>query len=90
MTLTTDLLAQNTMALTGSVRPLAPISIVGQKSMIAGTENGVFEAWIFPYQICHGFQLSYQTNAATIPIPLAGLAQNIEVRPEATTTRTTR
>ena len=85
MILATPSLAQNSIAIKGSVRPHAPISIVGQKSMIAGTENGVFEAWIFPYQICHGFQLSYQTNAATLPIPLASLAQNIEVRPEATT-----
>lgn len=85
MMLATDLLAQNSIALTGSVRPQAPISVVGQKSMIAGTENGVFEAWIFPYQICHGFQLFYQNTEATIPAPLAGLAQNIEVRPEATT-----
>jgi len=85
MTLATNLFAQNGITLAGSVRPHAPISIVGQKSMIAGTENGVFEAWIFPYQICHGFQLSYQTNNSTLPVPLAGLAQNIEVRPEATT-----
>jgi len=83
MILATPSLAQNSIAIKGSVRPHAPISIVGQKSMIAGTENGVFEAWVFPYQICHGFQLSYQNNEATIP--LAGLAQNIEVRPEATT-----
>jgi len=78
-------LAQNSIALRGNVNPRAPISIVGQKSMIAGTENGVFEAWIFPYQICRGFQLFYQNKEAVIPIPLAGLAQDIEVRPEATT-----
>jgi len=85
MAIAFSLQAQNSVAIRGSVRPHAPISIVGQKSMLAGTENGVFEAWIFPYQICHGFQLSYQNKEATIPIPLAGLAQNIEVRPEATT-----
>ncbi len=85
MMLTSSLWAQNDITLAGSVRPHAPISIVGQKSMIAGTENGVFEAWVFPYQICHGFQLAYQNNEATIPIPLTGLAQNIDVRPEATT-----
>ena len=85
MMLTSSLWAQNDITLTGSVRPHAPISIVGQKSMIAGTENGVFEAWVFPYQICHGLQLAYQNNEATIPIPLTGLAQNIDVRPEATT-----
>lgn len=78
-------LAQKDITLSGSVRPHAPISIVGQKSMIAGTENGIFEAWVFPYQICHGFQLAYQNNEATIPVPLTDLAQNIEVRPEATT-----
>jgi glycogen debranching enzyme len=77
--------AHDSRALTGSVRPHAPISIAGPKSMIAGMENGVFEAWIFPYQICHGFQLFYQNKEAVIPIPLAGLAQDIEVRPEATT-----
>jgi hypothetical protein len=77
--------AQESIALKGSVRPHAPISVVGQKSMIAGTENGIFEAWIFPYQICHGFQLLYQNNDSPAPIPLAGLARNIEVRPEATT-----
>ena len=85
MILATPSLAQNSIAIKGSVQPHAPISIVGQKSMIAGTENGIVEAWVFPYQICHGFQLSYQNNEAAIPIPLAGLAQNIEVRPEATT-----
>lgn len=77
--------AQNSIAIRGSANPRAPISIAGKKSMIAGTENGIFEAWIFPYQICHGFQLFYQNKEAVIPIPLAGLAQNIEVRPEATT-----
>ena len=77
--------AQNSIAIRGSANPRAPISIAGQKSMIAGTENGVFEAWIFPYQICHGFELFYQNKEAVIPIPLAGLAQDIDVRPEATT-----
>lgn len=78
-------LAQESIALKGSVRPHAPISVVGQKSMIASTENGIFEAWIFPYQICHGFQLLYQIGETPAPIPLAGLARDIEVRPEATT-----
>lgn len=77
--------AQESIAIKGSVRPHAPISVVGQKAMIAGMENGVFEAWIFPYQICHGFQLWYQNNDSPSPIPLAGLARDIEVRPEATT-----
>ncbi|MGH7455112.1 MAG: hypothetical protein ACRENG_27405, partial [bacterium] len=77
--------AQESIAIKGSVRPHAPISVVGQKSMIAGTENGVFEVWIFPYQICHGFQLLYQTGETPAPIPLAGLARDIEVQPEATT-----
>ncbi|MDZ7291319.1 MAG: GH116 family glycosyl hydrolase, partial [candidate division KSB1 bacterium] len=63
----------------------APISVVGQKSFIAGTENGIFEAWIFPYQICHGFQILYQNSDSPIPQPLAPLAHDIEVRPEATT-----
>jgi glycogen debranching enzyme len=73
------------IALKSSVRPHAPISVVGPKSMIAGTENGVFEAWIFPYQICHGFQIFYQNGDAPSPMPLATLAREIEVRPEATT-----
>jgi glycogen debranching enzyme len=77
--------SQDAITLKGSVRPRAPISVVGQKSMIAGSENGLFEAWIFPYQICHGFQLLYQNNDSPAPIPLAPLAQEIEVRPEATT-----
>ncbi|MDZ7359998.1 MAG: GH116 family glycosyl hydrolase [candidate division KSB1 bacterium] len=85
MIIAASVLAQDHIALKGSVRPHAPISVAGQKSMIAGTENGIFEAWIFPYQICHGFQLFYQNKEAVIPIPLAGLAQDIEVRPEATT-----
>lgn len=76
---------QESIALKGSVRPDAPISVVGQKSMLAGMENGMFEAWIFPYQICHGFQLLYQNSEAPAPLPLAGLARDIEVRPEATT-----
>ena len=78
-------LAQESIAIKGSVRPSAPISVVGQKSMIAGTENGVFEAWVFPYQICHGFQLLYQNGETPAPLPLAGLARDIEVRLEATT-----
>jgi hypothetical protein len=85
MTLAIHLRAQNFITIRGNVRPHAPISVTGQKSMIAGTENGAFEAWIFPYLICHGFQLFYQNKEAVIPVPLAGLAQDIEVRPEATT-----
>ncbi len=85
MAIASSLQAQSPITLTGSVRPHASISVVGQKAMIAGTENGIFEAWIFPYQICHGFQLLYQNSETPAPIPLAGLARDIEVRPEATT-----
>src|SRR5574341_1093123 len=85
ISLAPSLPAQEAIALKGSVRPRAPLSVVGQKSMIAGTENGIFEAWIFPYQICHGFQLLYQNHESPLPQELAPLAQDIEVRPEATT-----
>ena len=73
------------LAIRGSVRPAAPISVVGQKSGLWGKENGTFEAWIFPYQILHGFRLLYQDADHTIPEPLAPLASDIEVTPASTT-----
>lgn len=73
------------LVIRGSVRPQAPISVVGQKSGIFGKENGIFEAWIFPYQILHDFQLAYQDEDHSAPVPLTPMASDIEVLPEATT-----
>jgi len=82
---TLDSTNAQSLAIRGSVRPHAPISVVGHKSGIFGKENGAFEAWIFPYQILHGFQLSFQDADHVSPAPLAPLAADIEVNPEATT-----
>lgn len=52
---------------------------------ILGYQNGVFEAWLFPWKILSGMRLSVTMQDYPVPIDVNQQAADIDVRPYATT-----
>ena len=67
--------------LRGPARPGAYVDAIGRKAAWIGTEQGVLEAWIWPYKIFHRFNLAVRTGEVGGEIDLAPLARTVEIRP---------
>ncbi|HEV2488831.1 MAG TPA: GH116 family glycosyl hydrolase [Candidatus Acidoferrales bacterium] len=57
----------------------------GRKAAVFGTQNGQFEAWIYPIKLLHGFRLEFQQEGMLEPVRGETLLQQVVTRPEATT-----
>ena len=76
---------QSDMELTGLARPGVFCEAIGKKAALLGTEQGVFEAWVYPFRILHDLQLFVQLRGQSQPFELGTIARQVTVRPEATT-----
>ncbi len=65
----------------GPARAGAYIDAIGRSAAWMGTEQGVLEAWIWPWKIFHGFRLAVRTGEVGGEVDLVPLARNVEVRP---------
>jgi len=74
--------AQNgAQILSGPARADGYIDAIGRSAAWMGTETGELEAWIWPWKLCHAFNLAVRTGEVGSEIDLAGLARTVSIRP---------
>ncbi|MGQ9559112.1 MAG: amylo-alpha-1,6-glucosidase [Candidatus Oleimicrobiaceae bacterium] len=73
------------LALVRPVQPGTYCEAVGRKAALLGLEQGVFEAWVFPFKLLHGLQLAVLMEGQAYPFDAAQIARTVIVRPEALT-----
>ncbi|MDZ7378076.1 MAG: GH116 family glycosyl hydrolase [candidate division KSB1 bacterium] len=69
-------------------RPVQPgtyCEAVGRKAALLGHEEGIFEAWVYPFKVLHGLQLAVLMEGQAYPFDATRIARTITVRPEALT-----
>ncbi len=57
----------------------------GQRAVLMGREEGVFESWVYPLKLVHNLRLSFDVQGYSYPLAAEDLAEWITVRPECTT-----
>jgi len=77
-------LADDEWVLRGTSRPGAFIDAIGRSAVWMGTEQGILEAWVWPWKIFHQFNLAARTGEVGSEIDLSELARSVEVRPYGT------
>lgn len=65
--------------------PARPFSVVGPRGALLGSQDGRFEAWIFPWKIINNMRVSARMENYPVPIDVNSHAAEIEVRPDETT-----
>jgi glycogen debranching enzyme len=65
--------------------PIKPFSVLGPRGALLGQQNGSFEAWLFPWKIFSGMQITANMQDYPIPINVNDHATSINVQPDATT-----
>jgi glycogen debranching enzyme len=65
--------------------PELPFSVVGPRGAILGTQDGSFEAWVFPWKILNGVHLTVNMENYAVPIDVNHQAAEIDVEPDNTT-----
>jgi len=65
--------------------PQLPFSVVGPHGAILGTQDGSFEAWIFPWKILSGVHMTVRMKDYAVPIDVNQQAAGIDVEPDHTT-----
>jgi hypothetical protein len=83
--LATFLVAQQpqSLELSRPVRTWEFMGSFGQRAGIFGTEDGNFEAWVYPVKLLRNFHLTFHVQGRAIPA--ASVARTLIVRPESTT-----
>lgn len=66
-------------------RPGMYFDAVGERSFLCGTEDGPFEAWIWPFQLFHGGRFRFRPHDALEATDVHRTASRIRVEPHATT-----
>lgn len=67
-----------------AIDPEIPFSVVGPRGALLGREDGVCEAWIFPWKIFSNLRIVARMQNYNIPISVNHQAAQIEVTPSAT------
>ena len=67
-------------ALTG-----APFTVAGERGVILGQQEGMFEAWVLPVKLLSHMRIEANVEGYAVPIDLNAMAREIEVRPDHTT-----
>jgi hypothetical protein len=77
----------NPVELERAARPGVYCEASGPRAALLGSEDGEWEAWVYPFKIAHGIKFSVELPEALTATPLAPLASQVTVRPESTTLR---
>lgn len=67
--------------ITHDALPNAPFTVVGPRGAILGQQNGVFEAWIFPWKILSDMRMTAEMQDYAVPIDVNDCAATVEVHP---------
>jgi len=65
-------------------KPSRPFSVLGPRGALLGQEDGVSEAWIFPWKIFSGLRIVARMQDYDVPIEVNPQAAEIHVTPNAT------
>jgi glycogen debranching enzyme len=65
--------------------PWNPFTVSGPRGAILGQQDGVFEAWIFPWKILSDLRIRADMENYPVPIAVNEYASMIEVEPDHTT-----
>ncbi len=57
----------------------------GRRSAVFGRQTGLFEAWIWPIKVLHGFRLEFQQQGMAEPVRGEAWLAQVITRPESTT-----
>ncbi len=68
------------LVLSRTVRTWEFLPVVGSRAGLFGTENGRFEAWVYPLKIFREFHLTFHVGDRALPAE--SLARTLTVRPE--------
>lgn len=75
----------NLPAISREAVPGKPFSVIGPRGAILGQQDGAFEAWLFPWKIFSGLQITANMQDYAVPINVNDHSAWIDVRPDATT-----
>src|ERR1700761_394141 len=71
------------LELSRAVRSWEFMGSFGQRAGVFGTEDGTFEAWVYPVKLLRDFHLTFHVQGRAIPA--ASVARTLIVHPESTT-----
>jgi glycogen debranching enzyme len=71
-------------ALTASTETEKPFTVAGQRGVLLGQQNGVFESWILPVKLLSHLTIEANIEGYGVPIDLNQYSAAIEVRPDRT------
>ena len=61
-----------------------PFTVAGERGVVLGQQNGVFEAWVLPVKLLSHLTIEADIEGYTVPIDVNQQAAEIEVRPDRT------
>ena len=67
------------------INPLHPFSVVGPRGAVLGSQDGSYEAWLFPWKILSNMRISAEMQDYPVPIDVNTQAAAVDVRPGSTT-----
>jgi len=67
------------------VDPARPFSVIGPRGALLGSQDGGYEAWIFPWKILSDMRITANMQDYPVPIDVNRQAADIVVTPAATT-----
>jgi glycogen debranching enzyme len=67
------------------VQTKVPFTVAGQRGVIVGQQQGVFEGWVLPVKLISHMTIEANVEGYPVPLDLNSMAREIEVRPDRTT-----
>jgi glycogen debranching enzyme len=61
-----------------------PFTVAGERGVVLGQQNGVFEAWVLPVKLLSHLTIEANIEGYTVPIDVNQQAAEVEVRPDRT------
>ncbi len=61
-----------------------PFTVAGERGVVLGQQNGVFEAWVLPVKLLSHLTIEADIEGYTVPIDVNQQAAEVEVRPDRT------
>jgi glycogen debranching enzyme len=65
--------------------PQKPFTVAGERGVVLGQQNGVFEAWVLPVKLLSHLAIEARIEGYPVPIDVNEQAAEVEVRPDRTT-----
>src|SRR5579862_3694801 len=76
---------QSGLTISREVVDSKPFSVVGPHGGLLGEQNGIYEAWIFPWKLFSGMRMTVNMDNYPVPIDVNKQAAWIDVHPDHTT-----